>query len=212
MSRDWCPGPCAPPSTTCPEFKGRRELRPFWSNPAPPPRHAPGQSIGSNLGLTSQIFVLGHSLSLDGRGMALLLRRDGTSMTTPHHFERTGPNGSTNCEDVAPRAVQDLPHECAPGAHVVARGRTWIVTRVDPYARCGVVALASARSALSLIVPVDRIEAVAGRGRWRRARMGRVAHTVLTSIVGGTPFARLPSGAAGLVLLPWQSAVAAAFD
>jgi len=144
--------------------------------------------------------------------MALLLRRGAPSMTTPRHFERTGQNRGTNCEDVAPRAVQDLPRECAPGAHVAARGRTWIVTRVDRYARCGVVALASARSALSLIVPIDRIEAVAGRGRWRRARMGRVAQTVLTSMVGGTSFAPLRGGAAGLVLLPWQSAVASAFD
>jgi superfamily II DNA or RNA helicase len=108
--------------------------------------------------------------------------------------------------------MEDLPPWLAPGTHVTARGRAWSVVRVQRHARCRTLGLAGARSAISLIVPIDRVAARAPERRWRRARAGHVADTVLRVLLEGTLFARLERGPAPLALLPWQLAMAFAFD
>jgi superfamily II DNA or RNA helicase len=133
-------------------------------------------------------------------------------MTIRRETPATHPEPGKYCDENPSAAMKDLQPHLVPGAPVTARGRPWSVVRVQRHARCRTVALAGARSTISLIVPIDRVAARGRERRWRRARVGHVADTVLRVWLEGTLFARLERGPAPLALLPWQLAAASMFD
>ena len=98
--------------------------------------------------------------------MALLLPARTRTMTNRCEIERTREDPRKNNDPTTELAVKDPRTRYAPGAHVVARGRTWSLVRVQEHARCCTVALAGTRRALSLIVPMSS-------GRLSLDRVGR---------------------------------------
>jgi superfamily II DNA or RNA helicase len=133
-------------------------------------------------------------------------------MTNRCEIERTREDSRKNRDPTTELAVKDPRTRYAPGAHVVARGRTWSLVRVQEHARCCTVALAGTRRALSLIVPIDRVLPLTAARRWRQARVGDLAASVLDAFLESTLLARLGGGPAALALVPWQFAVPLAFD